>query len=116
MTVLEGANLGLMFLLELGVLAGATIWGFTLDANPIVRVVAGIATPAVFIVVWALFAAGGGKNARYPLTGPWRALLEIVWFGGAAVLIGLAFTALAAAVFFAIWAINAALRMLWHQA
>ncbi|WP_433762283.1 DUF2568 domain-containing protein [Nocardia sp. CA-135398] len=80
-----------------------------------VRVIAGIGAPAVFIVVWALFAAGGGKNARYPLTGPWRALLEITWFGGAAVLIGLACTAVAGIVFFALWAINGALRLLWHQ-
>ncbi|WP_433520278.1 YrdB family protein [Nocardia pseudovaccinii] len=116
MTVLKGANLALMFLLELGVLAGAAIWGFTLDANLIVRIIAGIGVPAVFVVVWALFAAGGGKNARYPLTGPWRALLEIVWFGGAAVLIGFACTALGGIVFFALWAINGALRLLWHQA
>ncbi|WP_433715772.1 YrdB family protein [Nocardia sp. CA-084685] len=115
MTVLKGANLGLMFLLELGVLAAAASWGFTLDANPIVRIIAGIGAPAVFIAVWALFAAGGGKNARYPLTGPWRGLLEIAWFGGAAVLIGLAFAAPAGIVFFALWAINGALRLLWHQ-
>ncbi|MEV2223491.1 YrdB family protein [Nocardia vinacea] len=115
MAVLRGANLALMFLLELGVLAGAAIWGFTLDTNLIVRIIAGIVAAAVFIVVWALFAAGGGKNARYPLTGPWRALLEIVWFGGAAVLIGFTFTAFAGIVFFALWAINGALRLLWHQ-
>ncbi|MEV5839162.1 YrdB family protein [Nocardia sp. NPDC052112] len=83
MTVLKGANPALMFPLELGVLAGAAIWGCTRDANPAVRVIAGIGAPAVFIVVWALFAAGGGKNARYPLTGPWRGLLEFAWFGGA---------------------------------
>jgi hypothetical protein len=116
MNVVKGANLALMFLLELGVLAGAAVWGFTLDANPIVRVIVGIGAPAVFIVVWALFAAGGGKNARYPLAGPWRALLEIAWFGGAAVLIGLACTAVAGIVFFAVWAANGALRLLWRQA
>ncbi|MFE9325329.1 YrdB family protein [Nocardia sp. NPDC052278] len=116
MTVLKGANLALMFLLELGVFAGAAIWGFTLDANLIVRIIAGIGAPAVFIVVWALFAAGGGKNARYPLTGLGRAVLEIAWFGGAAVLIGFAFTGIAGIVFFTLWAINGALRLLWHQA
>ncbi|MGW4766862.1 YrdB family protein [Nocardia sp. NPDC004278] len=116
MTVVKGANLALMFLLELGVLAGAAIWGFTLDANPIVRIIAGIGAPAVFIVVWALFAAGGGKNARFPVTGRWRVALETAWFGGAAVLIGLTFTALAGIAFFVVWAVNGALRLLWRQA
>ncbi|WP_330255563.1 YrdB family protein [Nocardia sp. NBC_00565] len=116
MAVIKGANLALMFLLELGVLAGAAVWGFTLDAHPIVCVVAGIGAPAVFIAVWALFAAGGGKNARFPLTGAWRLLLEIVWFGGAAVLIGFAWTPGAGIVFFAVWAVNGALRLLWEQA
>ncbi len=89
--------------------------GFTVDANPIVRLIAGIGAPAVFIMVWALFAAGGGKNARYPLTGLVRGLLEFAWFGGAAVLIGLVFTALAGVVFFAFSGINGVLRLLWHQ-
>ncbi|QIS12344.1 DUF2568 domain-containing protein [Nocardia arthritidis] len=116
MRVLKGANLGLMFILEVCVLAGAIGWGCTLSAPIAVRVCAAVAAPAVFIVTWSLFGAGGGRNARYPLRGTARAALEIAWFGLAALLIGLAFSPIAGLVFFALWGVNAMLRLVWRQA
>lgn len=113
MTVLKGANLLLMFLLELGVLAAAAWWGLALDAPLAVRILAAVAATAVFITVWALF--GAAKDARFPQTGWRRAVLEIVWFGGASILLGFAWTPLAGAVFFAFWAANGLLRIVWGQ-
>ncbi|MEV0585935.1 YrdB family protein [Nonomuraea sp. NPDC050310] len=113
MSVLKGANLLLMFLLELGVLAAAGFWGFTLPAGWLVRIVAGIGAPALFIAVWALFGAANG--ATYPLTGLARLLLELVWFGGGAVLLYFAASAAPAAAFFALWALNGVLRLVWKQ-
>ncbi|WP_327086388.1 YrdB family protein [Nonomuraea sp. NBC_01738] len=116
LTIAKGANMGLMFLLELGVLFAAGYWGFTLNAGWLIKVVAGLGAPAVFIAVWALFGAGGGVNATFPATGIWRALLEIVWFGGGATLLYAAGLATPAAVFGALFVLNAVLRLIWKQA
>ncbi|MEV0466787.1 YrdB family protein [Nocardia tengchongensis] len=113
MSVLKGANLLVMFLLELCVLGAAAWWGFTVSAPIAVRIVAGLAAPAVFIVVWALF--GAAKDPRYPQTGWRRVALEVAWFGAAAVLLGLAWTPVAGVAMFAVWFVNGALRLVWGQ-
>ncbi|WP_327139613.1 YrdB family protein [Nocardia sp. NBC_01327] len=113
MTVLKGANLLLMFVLELCVLGSAGWWGFGLDAPILVRIVAGIAAIAVFVAVWAIF--GAAHDARIPVRGWKRAVLEIVWFGGAGVLLGFAWTPIAGLVLFLLWLGNAGLRLLWGQ-
>ncbi|WP_067709079.1 DUF2568 domain-containing protein [Nocardia yamanashiensis] len=113
MTVLRGANLLLMFLLELAVLAAAAWWGATLDAPLPIRILTALAAPALFITIWALF--GAAKDARYPQTGWRRALLELIWFGAAALLLAFAWTPLAGALFVAIWIVNGLLRIAWGQ-
>lgn len=113
MTVLKSANLLLMFLLELSVLAAAAWWGATLDAPLALRILTALATPALFITAWALF--GAAKDARYPQTGWRRALLELIWFGAAALLLAFAWAPLAGALFFAIWIVNGLLRIYWKQ-
>ncbi|MFB8275518.1 YrdB family protein [Nocardia colli] len=97
------------FLLELGVIAAVAFWGFTLDASVLVRVVAGLATPALFVLMWALF--GAGSSPRFPLRGTWRLALELIWFGGGALAWSTATTTLTGLIFFALWAINALLRV-----
>ncbi|MTE16912.1 YrdB family protein [Nocardia aurantiaca] len=113
MRVFEGANLLLMFLLELCVLGAAAWWGFTVPAPIAARIVLGLAAPAVFIVVWALF--GAAKDPRFPQTGWRRVALEVVWFGAASVLLGLAWTPVAGLVMFALWFGNGVLRLAWGQ-
>lgn len=113
MSVIKGANLLFMFVLELCVLGSAGWWGFGLDAPWIVRILAGIAALAVFIVVWAVF--GAAHDARIPVRGWKRAVLEIVWFGGAGILLGFAWTPVAGAALFLLWLANAGLRILWDQ-
>jgi hypothetical protein len=109
------ANMALMFLLELGVLVSAGYWGFTLDRHWALRLVAGIGAPALFVLAWALFGAGGGANAIVPLTGWARVVLEIVWFGGGALALYGAGAALPAGVFAALFVLNAVLRIVWKQ-
>ncbi|MFI6498371.1 YrdB family protein [Nonomuraea typhae] len=113
---MKNANMGLMFLLELGVLFSVGYWGFTLNAGWIVKVVAGLGAPALFIAAWALFGAGGGANATFPATGIWRVVLEILWFGGGAAALYAAGSTVPAVVFAVVFAVNAVLRIIWKQA
>ncbi|GAA2358319.1 YrdB family protein [Nonomuraea africana] len=115
LAVAKGANMLLMFLLELGVLISVGYWGFTLSSNWGVRLLAGIGGPVLFAVLWGLFAAGGGTNATYPLTGIARGLFEVAWFGGGALALYLAGAATPAAFLAAAFVVNAALRLLWQQ-
>ncbi|TDD21327.1 YrdB family protein [Nonomuraea diastatica] len=109
------ANMALMFLLELGVLASAGYWGFTLSTGWAIKLLAGLGAPALFIAAWALFGAGGGANATFPLTGPARAALEIVWFGGGAAALYASGLTTSAAFFAALFVVNAVLRIIWKQ-
>lgn len=113
MSVAKNANLLLMFVLELGVLASVGYWGFTLSPNWGIKLLAGLGGPAVFIAVWALF--GAANDATFPLTGIWRVLLEVVWFGGGATALYLAGAATPAVIFATVFVVNAVLRIVWKQ-
>ena len=82
LSVLKGSNLALAFFLELGVLVSLGYWGFVTGPNILVKLVLGLGAPALAIVVWALF---GAPTATWHLVGPWRLLLQILFFGSAAV-------------------------------
>ncbi|WP_188190238.1 YrdB family protein [Nonomuraea sp. SYSU D8015] len=109
------ANAALMFLLELGVLFSVGYWGFTVSPHWGVKLLAGPGGPALFIAVWALFGAGGGANATFPLTGLARAALEILWFGGGALALYASGLVAPALLFYALFIINAVLRLVWKQ-
>ncbi|MEU7861814.1 YrdB family protein [Nonomuraea sp. NPDC049141] len=115
LAIAKGANAALMFFLELGVLASVGYWGFTVSPNWAIKLLAGLGGPALFIAAWALFGAGGGANATFPLTGLARAALEILWFGGGALALYAAGLVTPAAVFAALFIINAVLRIIWKQ-
>ncbi|MEV0591111.1 YrdB family protein [Nonomuraea cavernae] len=116
LTVAKGANMALMFFLELGVLASVGYWGFTLNGSWGVKLLAGLGGVALFVAAWALFGAGGGTNAVFPATGLARAVLEIVWFGGGALALYAAGLTTPAAVLTALFVVNAVLRLVWKQA
>ena len=82
LTIIKNANLALAFFLELGVLAVLAYWGFQTGQGTIARIALGIGAPAVAIVVWALF---GSPQAMWHLDGIFRVLLEVIFFGSAAV-------------------------------
>ncbi|GAA3531712.1 YrdB family protein [Nonomuraea rosea] len=115
LTLAKGANAALMFFLELGVLAAVGYWGFTLGAGWPIRLLAGLGGPALFIAAWALFGAGGGANATYPLTGLARAALEILWFGGGALALYASGLVTWGVVFYGLFVLNAVLRIIWKQ-
>src|SRR6516165_9724484 len=81
-TIIKNANLALAFFLELGVLAALGFWGFQTGQGTIARIALGIGAPAVAVVVWALF---GSPLATWHLDGIFRLILEVVFFGSAAV-------------------------------
>lgn len=115
LTLAKHANAALMFFLELGVLASVGYWGFTLSPNWGIKLLAGLGGPALFIAAWALFGAGGGANAVFPLTGLARAALEILWFGGGALALYASGLVTPAVVFYALFILNAVLRLVWKQ-
>ena len=80
--IIKNANLALAFFLELGVLAALGYWGFQTGQGTISRIALGIGAPAVAIVVWSLF---GSPQAMWHLDGIFRLLLELAFFGSAAV-------------------------------
>lgn len=80
-TALKGVNLGLAFLLELGVLAALGYWGFTVGPNTVLKFVLGLGAPALAVVVWAIF---GAPNSSTQLQGVAYLALQAVFFGGGA--------------------------------
>ena len=82
LTIIKNANLALAFFLELAVLAALGYWGFQTGQGTIARIVLGTGAPAVAVVVWGLF---GSPQAVWHLNGASRLLLEVVFFGSAAV-------------------------------
>jgi Protein of unknown function (DUF2568) len=112
LTVLKNANLGLAFLLELGVLVALGYGGFQIGQGTLAKIGLGIGAPALAIVVWALF---GAPTARWHLYGPWRLLLEVVFFGSAAVALFVAGQRVSGVVFALVFVLNRVLIYLWAQ-
>ncbi|WP_328746966.1 YrdB family protein [Streptomyces sp. NBC_00285] len=75
---MKAANLGVLFLIELGALAGAAWWGFTRDVATPVAWLLGLAAPGLLIALWALF---GARKARHRMHGVARFGFEALWFG-----------------------------------
>ncbi|MFC7380760.1 YrdB family protein [Sphaerisporangium rhizosphaerae] len=112
LTVMKGANAGLMFLLELGVYLAVGYWGFTFSPNWGLKLLLGIGGPLLFAVVWGVF---GAPKASIPVHGLGRAALEVLWFGGGVAAAAGAGLVTTSVVFAALFVVNAALRLLWHQ-
>jgi Protein of unknown function (DUF2568) len=112
LTALKGINLGVAFLLELGVLAALCYWGFTVGPNTLLKFVLGLGAPALAIVVWAIF---GAPKSSTQLQGGAYLALQAVFFGGAALALvavgqrglGLAFALIAL--------VNSAAAAIWRQ-
>ena len=82
LTIIKNANLALAFFLELGVLAALGYWGFQTGQGTIAKVGLGLGAPVLAVVVWWLF---GAPQAMWHLNGIFRLLLEVIFFGSAAV-------------------------------
>ncbi|MFG2792739.1 YrdB family protein [Streptomyces sp. NPDC048419] len=75
---MKAANLGVLFLIELGALAAVGHWGFTRDVATPLTWLLGLGGPAVLVVLWALF---GSQKATYKTRGAVRVGFELLWFG-----------------------------------
>ena len=82
LSLLQYANMGLAFLLELGVLAALCYFGFAISKNWFAKIGLGLGLPVLASLVWGLF---GSPQASWRLGGFWFLLLQIVFFGSAAV-------------------------------
>ena len=80
--MIKNANLALAFFLELGVLIALGYWGFQMGPTTLAKIGLGIGAPMVAVMVWGLF---GAPTAVWHLNSPWRLILEVVFFGSAAV-------------------------------
>jgi Protein of unknown function (DUF2568) len=112
LTTIKNTNLALAFLLELGVLAALGFWGFSTGSETVAKVVPGIGLPLVAIVVWGLF---GSPKAMWHLNGLWRLLLQIVFFGSAAVSLFSAGQRVLGSVFALLFVLNTTLLYVWGQ-
>jgi uncharacterized membrane protein YeiH len=110
MKVLEGANLALRFLLELGALAGVGYWGLETGDGALGWVLAVVAVSAV-IAVWALFVS---PKHTIETSKPVSFAIELaVWASAGAALAATGHTALALA-FVAISVLSGALNYAWR--
>lgn len=110
LTMIKGTAAAVMFLLELGVLISLAYWGFTREVHLLVKIVAGLGTPAVFATLWGLFMAGG--KAPYQLHGLARAAFEVVWFGAGAAALAASGLVTAGVVFAVVYIVDGVLRLL----
>ncbi|MET7735956.1 YrdB family protein [Streptomyces sp. NPDC005402] len=107
---MKQANLGVLFLIELGALAGAAYWGFTRDVGA--PWLLGLAAPAVLVALWALF---GSQRAKYKVRGAGRFGFELFWFGAAAIALFAAGAQVWALAFAAVCVVSKALAAAWSQ-
>ncbi|KAB8179957.1 YrdB family protein [Microbispora catharanthi] len=113
LTVAKGTISALMFFLELGVLISLAYWGFTREANILVKILLGLGGPAVFATLWGLFMAGG--KAPHQLHGIARAAFEVVWFGAGAAALVASGLVTAGVVFAVVYVVDGVLRLLTDQ-
>jgi hypothetical protein len=109
---MKAANLGVLFLIELGALAAVGSWGFTRDVATPLSWLLGLGGPAVLVVLWALF---GSQKARYKTRGAVRVGFEVVWFGSGVAALWAAGAVGWAIAFAAVCAVSKTLAVIWHQ-
>lgn len=79
--------LGVRFILELAMIAALAFWGFSLDADFPLRILAGVGAPVAAIAIWGRWVA---PKSSHQLDDPPRFLMEVVLFALAALGLSLA--------------------------
>lgn len=108
--VLKSANTALAFFLELGALVALGYWGFHTGPNRLVKIGLGIGLPVAAIVIWGFW---GAPNSSTQLQGFWFLLLQIVFFGGAAVALYAANKHTLGIIFALVFVVNCVLLYAW---
>ncbi|MEU0424420.1 YrdB family protein [Streptomyces canus] len=107
---MKAVNLGVLFLIELGALAGAAYWGFTQAVGA--SWLLGLAAPAVLVALWALF---GSPRAKYKARGAGRVGFEVFWFGAGALALFAAGAHVWAFAFAVVCVVSKTLAVAWSQ-
>lgn len=108
----KAANLGVLFLIELGALAAVGHWGFTRDVSTPLTWLLGLGAPVVLIALWALF---GSQKASYKTRGAVRVGFELLWFGAGVAALFVAGAVSWAIAFAAVCAVSKTLAVIWRQ-
>jgi hypothetical protein len=106
------ANLLLAFLLELGVLAALAYWGVATGSTIPLKIVLGIGTPALVLIVWAIW---GAPRSERRLRGRWYWLLRIGFDAAGAGALYVAGQHLLGTIFALVAALNCILGYAWKQ-
>jgi hypothetical protein len=112
LTIIKNANLALTFLLELGVLVALGFGGFQAEQGTIAKIALGLGAPAAAAGAWGLF---GAPRARWHLKGVFRVLLQIVFFGSAALALYAAVSLGLGLAWALVCIINIGLNYAWRQ-
>jgi hypothetical protein len=112
LALLKSANLGLALLLEIAALAALCYFGFVVETSWLGKIGLGSGLPVVAIIIWALF---GAPASRRRLKGFPFLLLQIVWFGSAAVALSFAGQPVLAIIFALLFVFNTVLAYMWNQ-
>ncbi len=112
LTVIQGSNLALRFLLELCSLAALGYWGFHTDRGTMLKVVLGIGAPLLVAAIWGTFVA---PKASVQLPGALREGLALTVFGIAAIALAAAGHPGLARTFALVAVINSVLMAVWKQ-
>ncbi|NEB02511.1 YrdB family protein [Streptomyces sp. SID13726] len=109
---MKAVNLGVLFLVELGALAGASYWGFTRHVATPLTWLLGLAAPALLIALWALF---GARKAPYKTRGLARVGFEALWFGAGVLALVAAGDTGGAVLLGALVVVSKSLAAVWKQ-
>jgi hypothetical protein len=112
MEAIKGLNLGIRFLLELCILLILGYWGFKTGGQTMTKILLGIGSPVLFVVVWGTFLAPKSSMRLYE---PWLFLLEIIIFGLAALALYKASGLPLTMTFSTIYILNKILMIIWRQ-
>ena len=110
--LLKEANMGLAFLLEIGVLVALCYFGFATRKSWFAKLGLGIGLPVIAILIWGAF---GSPGATWRLSGFWFLLLQIVFFGSAAVALFAAGRRRLGIAFALLFVLNIVLIYAWGQ-
>lgn len=113
MDILKNLNLGIAFLNELFMLLAFVWGGFSLRTSMVVKILVGILTPLVIIVLWAMFFAPKASVHRIPT--PWLQLAQITLFGLSAYVLSRGGHTQPAVIYIIIAFVSLVLGIIWKQ-
>ncbi|KUM97676.1 hypothetical protein AQI88_07095 [Streptomyces cellostaticus] len=106
----KAVNLGVILLLELGVLGSAWYWGYTHGGTG--GLLIGVFGAGALGWLWGLF---GSPRARFKVRGAARVAFEVLWFGAGALALYAAGAHTWAVAFAVVCVISKTLAHIWDQ-